>query len=93
MKGDTAYRFRVLGLWTADLLEHKLVLTQDMENAKMFRKFIKGGHTQERRRPGGKRTEMPLLIKKKIDEGGIGFGMTWAIELNGHSMSSVNQII
>ena len=78
MKGDSAYRFRVLGLWTADLLEHKLVLTQDMENAKMFRKFIKGGHTQERRRPGGKRTEMPILIKKKIDEGGESFGETWA---------------
>ena len=88
MKGDTAYRFRVLGLWTADLLEHKLVLTQDMENAKMFRKFTKGGQTQERRRPGGKRTEMPILIKKKIDEGGYSFGETWAIEYRRY-MSSV----
>ena len=45
MKGDTAYRFRILGIWTADLLEHKLILTQDMDDAKMFRKFIRGVHT------------------------------------------------
>ena len=37
MKGDYAYRFRTLGRWTADLLEYKLVLTADMDNAKMFR--------------------------------------------------------
>ena len=73
-KGDPAFRFRVLGIMTADLLEHKLVLTKDMENAKMHRKFIKGGHTQQRLRPGGKRTAVPILIKKKIDEGGSSFG-------------------
>ena len=78
MKGDSAYRYRVLGLWTADLLEQKLVLTQDMKDAKMFRKFIRGDHTQERRRPGGRRTRMPILIKRHIGEEGWNFGLTWA---------------
>ena len=91
-KGDPAFRFRTLGLWTADLLEYKLVLTKDMENAKMFRKFIGGDHTQERRRPGGKRTAVPILIKKKIDEGGHDFGWTWAVEFNNGGFPSYNQI-
>ena len=81
MKEDNAYRFRTLGRWTADLLEYKLVLTADMDNAKMYRKFIKGDHTQERRRPGGKRTELPILIKRNMGEGGLNFGYYWAKEI------------
>ena len=46
MKGDgSAYRFRVLGIYTADLSEKKLVLTKDMDNKiepKQFIKFVLG---------------------------------------------------
>ena len=74
MKGDPAFRYRIIGLWTVDILEKKLVLTKDPEDPKMFRKIIQGDETQERRRPGGKRTATPILIKRKIDEGGYNFG-------------------
>ena len=55
-KGDPAFRFRIIGLWTVDVRDLKLVLTKDPEDPKMFRKIIQGDETQERRRPGGKRT-------------------------------------
>ena len=80
-KGDPAFRFRIIGLWTVDVRDLKLVLTKDPTDSKMFRKLLKGGETQERRRPGGKITDTPILIKRKMDECGSDFGMIWAKEI------------
>ena len=93
-KGDPAFRFRIIGLWTVDVRDLKLVLTKDPKDPKMFRKIIQGDETQERRRPGGKRTDAPILIKRKVDEGGFDFGWIWAKEIMGddETMPSVNQI-
>ena len=77
-KSDPDYRLYNLGLWTADLKEYKLVLTADPSNTEMHRQFIRGNQTQQRRRPGGKRTDTPILIKKEIDKNSSCFGMTWA---------------
>lgn len=94
-KGDPAFRYRIIGLWTVDVLDLKLVLTKDPSDPKMFRKLLQGGETQDRRRPGGKRTATPILIKRKIDEGGGDFGYIWAREImggNSGTMPSVNLI-
>ena len=60
------------------------MLTADPKNAEMHRQFIRGDQTQQRRRPGGKRTATPILIKKEIDKFASDFGITWAKEIMGN---------
>ena len=75
-----------------DALKKILVLTRDPENIKLHRRYISGGQAQQRRRPGGKRAEVPILIRRKIGDRGDDFGWAWAKKFNNHGNPSVNQL-
>ena len=54
---------------TVDLLKLVRMNTNDMTNTKLHHKVIKGGHKQQRRRPGGDRVSKDkVVIRRALDD-------------------------